>query len=219
MLSDGAFALTQQSRDQVLALAGVFQAAALAEQLAHRGYADEVPFEASVRSIFITDAINTASVYGGEAGVEMGLDTMRERLSTAGKSTDFELARYVLSLTQLGVKLDRLSGMATTIANEIDKLKPSVETHNGEGVSNQIYAELARIYKDTVSYMKPKIIVQGEHGHLSNPLVVDKVRAILFAGVRSAFLWNQLGGRRWYLVFKRRQTLIQVEGILAELAG
>lgn len=218
MLPDGTFAVNQQGRDQVLALAGVFQAAALAEQLAHRGYADEVPFEASVRSIFITDAINTASVYGGEAGVQMGLRTMQERLANAGKSSDFELARYVLSLTQLGVKLDRLSDMAKNISNEIDKLKPSVETHNGEGISNQIYSELARIYKDTISYMKPKIIVQGEHGHLSNPVVVDKVRTALFAGVRSAFLWNQLGGRRWYLVFKRRQTLAQVEAILSGLA-
>lgn len=210
--------MNQQSDDQVLALAGVFQAAALAEQLAHRGYADEVPFESSVKSIFITDAINTASVYGGEAGVEMGLRTMRERLSSAGKSSDFELARYVLSLTQLGVKLNRLPDMAKTIASEIDVLKPTVETHNGEGMGNEVYAELARIYKDTISYMKPKIIVQGEHGHLSNPIVVDKVRTILFAGVRSAFLWNQLGGRRWYLVFKRRQTLARIEAILAGLA-
>ena len=34
-----------QERDQVLALAGVFQAAALAQQLARRGYEDEAPFE------------------------------------------------------------------------------------------------------------------------------------------------------------------------------
>ena len=219
MLSDGTFNVNQQSHDQVLALAGVFQAAALAEQLAHRGYADEIPLEASVRSIFITDAINTASVYGGEAGVELGLKTMRERLSAGGKATDFELARYVLSLTQLGVKLDRSNDMAKTIAAEIDKLKPKIETHNGEGLGNQVYSELARIYKDTISYMKPKIIVQGEHGHLSNPVVVDKVRTVLFAGVRSAFLWNQLGGRRWFLVFKRRQTLAQVEAILSGLTA
>ncbi len=202
----------------MLALAGVFQAAALAEQLAHRGYADEVPFAVSVRSLFITDAINTESVYGGAEGVEMGLKIMRQRLSAGGQTTDFELARYVLSLTQLGVKLDRSNDMAETIANEIDRLKPTVEAHNGEGMSNQLYSELARIYKDTISYMKPKIIVQGEHGHLSNPVVVDKVRAILFAGVRSAFLWNQLGGRRWALIFQRRQTLAQVEAILSAIA-
>ena len=202
--------------DRVLALAGVFQAATLAQQLAHRGYADEVPFEASVRSLFITDAINTASVYGGESGVELGLHTMQQRLSTTGRNSDFEIARYVLSLTQLGFKLGEQNHMAKTRAKEIDKLKPSVET-NGEGLSQHVYSELARIYKDTISYMKPKIIVQGGQGHLSSPVVVDKVRTVLFAGVRSAFLWNQLGGRRWHLVFKRRQTLAAVEAILSKL--
>lgn len=204
-------------RDQVLALAGIFQAAALAQQLAHRGYADEIPFEASVRSLFITDAINTASVYGGESGVKLGLQTMQQRLSTTGKNTDFEIARYVLSLTQLGFKLGAQKHIAKTIAKEIDNLKPTVESHNGEGLSQHVYSELARIYKDTISYMKPKIIVQGGHGHLSSPMVVDKVRTILFAGVRSAFLWNQLGGKRWYLVFKRRQTLAGAKAILSEL--
>lgn len=215
MLFNGTVAVMQ--RDQVLALAGIFQAAALAQQLAHRGSADEIPFEASVRSLFIKDAINTASVYGGEPGVRLGLQTMRHRLSSAGKNSDFEVARYVLSLTQLGFRLGEQRHMAATIAKEIEQLKPSVESHNGEGISQHVYSELARIYKDTISYMKPKIIVQGGQGHLSSPVVVDKVRTILFAGVRSAFLWNQLGGKRWHLVFKRRQALASVESILAEL--
>ena len=60
-----------RERDQVLALAGVFQAAALAQQLARRGYEEEEPFEASVRSLFIKDAINTASVFGGESGLAL----------------------------------------------------------------------------------------------------------------------------------------------------
>lgn len=204
-------------RDQILALAGVFQAAALAQQLAHRGNADEIPFEASVRSLFITDAINTASVYGGESGVKLGLQTMRQRLATTGKDSDFEVARYVLSLTQLGFKLGDQKHTAATIAKEIEQLKPTVQSSNGEGLSQHVCSELARIYKETISFMKPKIIVQGGQGHLSSPVVVDKVRTILFAGVRSAFLWNQLGGKRWHLVFKRRQTLACVESILSEL--
>lgn len=211
--------MTTPEQDQALAMAGVFQAAALAQQLAHRGYEDEAPFQASVRSLFITDAINVGSVYGGEAGVKLGLDTMQERLSTTGRHSDLEIARYVLSLTQLGVKLDRHPHMIETIAAEIETLKPSVRQHNGEGLSSHIYTELARVYQATLSHLKPKIIIQGEHGHLSSPVVVDKVRTILFAGVRSAFLWNQLGGRRWHLVFRRRQTLACIQTILSRLGA
>ncbi len=202
-------------RDQAIALAGVFQASALAQQLARRGFEEQVPFESSVRSLFIQDAINTASVYGGEAGVRLGLETMREKLTTTGKPADLEIARYVLGLSQLGVRLARNVPMSQTVANEVDKLGPEVRRQNGEGLNSTVYAELARIYKDTISDLKPRIIVQGDHGHLSSPVVIDKVRTILFAGVRSAFLWNQLGGRRWHLVLRRKQTLALVEQMIS----
>jgi high frequency lysogenization protein len=202
-------------RDQAIALAGVFQASALAQQLARRGFEEQVPFESSVRSLFIQDAINTASVYGGEAGVRLGLETMREKLTTTGKPADLEIARYVLGLSQLGVRLARNGPMSQTVANEVDKLGPEVRRQNGEGLNSTVYAELARIYKDTISDLKPRIIVQGDHGHLSSPVVIDKVRTILFAGVRSAFLWNQLGGRRWHLVLRRKQTLALVEQMIS----
>lgn len=205
-----------QERDQVLALAGVFQASALAQQLARRGYEDETAFETSVRSLFIRDAINTASVFGGEAGLALGLETMRDKLTTSGKQSDLDIARYVLGLTQLGVRLARNDVMAHTVALELDKIRTEVQRDNGGGPGVRTYEELARIYKSTISQLKPKIIVQGEHGHLASPLIVDKVRTVLFAGVRAAFLWHQLGGRRLHLLLRRKQTLAIAESILDE---
>lgn len=203
-------------RDRVLALAGVFQAAALAQQLARRGYEDDAPFEASVRSLFIKDAINTASVFGGEPGLKLGLQTMRDKLSTSGKQSDLDIARYVLGLTQLGQRLARHDVMAHAVAIELEQVKSSAPRNNGEGMGASVYEELARIYKSSISQLKPKIIVQGEHGHLASPIIVDKVRTILFAGVRAAFLWSQLGGRRLHLLLQRKQMLAWVDEILAE---
>jgi len=203
-------------RDRVLALAGVFQAAALAQQLARRGYEDEAPFEASVRSLFIKDAINTASVFGGEPGLKLGLQTMRDKLSTSGKQSDLDIARYVLGLTQLGQRLARHDVMSHAVSIELEQVKSSAPRNNGEGMGASVYEELARIYKSSISQLKPKIIVQGEHGHLASPIIVDKVRTILFAGVRAAFLWSQLGGRRLHLLLQRKQMLAWVDEILAE---
>lgn len=203
-------------RDQVLALAGVFQAATLAQQLARRGYEDEAPFEATVRSLFIKDAINTASVFGGESGLGLGLQTMRDKLAAGGKQTDLDIARYVLGLTQLGQRLARHDVMSHTVAMELEKVNTVVRRENGEGLGSRVYEDLAAIYKNTISQLKPKIIVQGEHGHLASPIIVDKVRTVLFAGVRAAFLWHQLGGRRLHLLLRRKQLLAAAEEILAE---
>jgi len=202
-------------RDQVIALAGVFQAAALVQQLARRGYEDEVPFEICVRSLFIQDAINTASVFGGESGLELGLRTLRDKLAAGGKQTELDTARYVLGLTQLGQRLARHDVMSHTVAMELEKVKSGIQRENGEGLGSRVYEELAAIYRNTISQLKPKIIVQGEHGHLASPIIVDKVRTILFAGVRAAFLWNQLGGRRLHLLLRRKQILATAEEILA----
>lgn len=207
--------MNQHERDRTIALAGVFQAAVLAQQLARRGYADEIPFDVSVRSILIIDAIDTPSVFGGISGVRLGLDSMREKLSSANKALDFEVARYVLSLGQLGLRLKNNLPMMQDVASQIAEVGANVNSKNGEGVGVEDYAGFAEIYRSTISHLKPKIIVQGEHGHLSNELIIDKVRTILLAGVRAGFLWGQLGGKRWHLIFGRRRHLANANSILA----
>ncbi|MEK7758734.1 MAG: DUF489 family protein, partial [Pseudomonadota bacterium] len=50
---------------------------------------------------------------------------------------------------------------------------------------------------------------------LSNPAIADKVRAALLAGIRSAVLWRQLGGRRWQLLFSRGKLARTAAELLA----
>lgn len=50
--------------------------------------------------------------------------------------------------------------------------------------------------------------------HLQDSRNADKVRALLLAGIRSAMLWRQLGGRRWQLLFSRRKLLDQLYPLL-----
>ena len=64
--------------------------------------------------------------------------------------------------------------------------------------------KIAELYTQTVSTLGPRILVNGEQGYLANTLIAAKVRCALFAGIRAGFLWRQLGGRRWQLLFQRR---------------
>ncbi|MDX1397057.1 MAG: DUF489 family protein [Oceanospirillum sp.] len=41
----------------------------------------------------------------------------------------------------------------------------------------------------------------------------EKVRALLFAGIRSAILWHQLGGRRWKLLLGRKKILRALDDV------
>jgi high frequency lysogenization protein len=80
-----------------------------------------------------------------------------------------------------------------------------------------VFAKISSLYKDTISTLQPKIVVQGERAYLSNDINANKVRALLFAGIRAAVLWRQCGGSRWHILFGRKKYLSECQYLLAEL--
>jgi len=74
-----------------------------------------------------------------------------------------------------------------------------------DGAHPSLVEKLAELYIQTLGSLAPRVLVTGEHGFLVNPVIAAKVRAALLAGVRAAFLWRQLGGRRWQLLLWRRK--------------
>lgn len=190
--------------DRTLAIAGVFQAAMLTQQLARQGYADETVLRASIRSILITSSVDTASVFGGVEGVRLGLETISQKMGNNVNPLDFELARYVLNMCQLESKLRRSNILSSKLGDKIDKAQHSADLSE---LGDDLFAELAAIYHDLISTMSPRIMVNGEQRFLGNPNIVNRIRSILLGGVRAAFLWGQLGGRRRHLVLMRKTHL------------
>ena len=64
-------------------------------------------------------------------------------------------------------------------------------------------SKIGELYQETISTINPRIIVKGEQSYLSNVDTASKVRTLLLAGIRSAILWNQIGGSQWKLLFTR----------------
>jgi len=202
--------------DRTLALAGVFQAGCLVRDLARRGSADQDDLRTSVGSLFVREAPDVAGVFGGVGGVRTGLEFLRARFSARAAPEDVEVARYALSLVLLERRLAGESRLQEIVAQRIDDIETTDE--EGDVLAEDVIDALAAIYTDTLSLLPPRIMVQGVEGHLSRESVANRVRAALFAGVRAAMLWRQVGGRRWHLVF-RRQAYMQGAGRLLEAAG
>lgn len=212
--------MTEHDRDQTLALAGVFQAAALAQRFAREGANDNAAFQTSLHSILVVDAGNIEQVYGSAAGLRLGLEVLGERLGTAPSPPgDIELARYVLALIQLTYKLMKKPMMVRAIREGIDAIctQKNFFPSNDSSLHPSLIARFAELYKQTISTLTPRIIIKGEHGHLSNPDIADKVRASLLAGIRSAVLWRQLGGNRWQLLIRRGKIIAGAQAILDNL--
>ncbi|OYY73806.1 MAG: hypothetical protein B7Y40_08130 [Gammaproteobacteria bacterium 28-57-27] len=50
-------------------------------------------------------------------------------------------------------------------------------------------------------------MVKGEPKQLNEPWVAQRIRSALLAGVRSAVLWHQCGGRKLNLLFRRKRFI------------
>ena len=204
----------KNERDRCIALAGVFQAAELASQVAHRGIADTNAMEASIHSLFQINSDTVENVYNGLSGVATGLRIIIQQLEGTN-SRKLETTRYVISLLHLERKLGRNMGMQEKIAKGIrtgsDRLIHYPLLHAN------ILAGIAEIYFDTISTLKPRIMVQGDPLHLKNPENINKIRSLLLAGIRSAMLWRQCGGSRLKILLGRNSLVHAARELMGEI--
>jgi len=198
------------NEERVLALAGLFQACALAQQLANEGRCDESAMETSVASVFRIDAPSVVAVYGNVSDLRLGLRSLIAQLDESDR--DMSVTRMVVTVMRLERSLSGRPDLLDSLQQGIVAAQRQVE-HFGQG-STQVAGRLAEIYASTLSTLKPRVMVSGNPLQLQQPSVVEKVRANLLAAVRSAVLWRQVGGRQWQLLLYRRQCSMLARGLL-----
>lgn len=202
--------------DQVLALASVFQAAALVQEVARTGITDHEAFGTSLYSVLQLNADNTESVFGHREGLVRGLQALCQHMQRHIKPLDREITRYVISLLLLERKLLRRRDLLDLVQQGIRSAKAQATFFSP--THDNVIAGLADLYRRTLSTLRPRILVAGEPRHLQNRTNVNKIRALLLAGVRGAVLWRQLGGSRWRLFLWRGRPFIRTAETLLERA-
>jgi high frequency lysogenization protein len=205
------------SKDQTIALAGIFQALTLIQSIAYRGSYDPESYTTSLQSILNVNADTTLDVFGdkGAMGLKLGIKALLANLEPTSKSPQaLEITRYFIAIAVLEKKLMRNPDMLDTLTRGIDRVRQQSE-HFALDHEN-IAESLAALYKQTISELEPKIMINGERDHLHNKSHAARIRALLLAAIRSAVLWEQKGGVRWRLMFERRRIYTHAEELLAE---
>ena len=78
---------------------------------------------------------------------------------------------------------------------------------------SELSALLGSAYVDSLGTLRFRVQIRGNAQQLQAPGMAERIRAVLLAGVRAAWLWHRLGGRRWHLVFTRGQILQEIRAI------
>lgn len=194
-------------KEKTLALAGVIQTAVLVKQLARKGSSNEPFYTQSINSLFKIDANDVPEIYGGIEHLRLGLEELVRLLGQQNPKVpkDGDIARYVLCLLHLERKISKLPNMLTDIQTGIQRAKNQATLYSS--THENVIANLASIYTDTVGSFKFRIYVAGEPLYLNQTYILHRVRALLFAGIRSAVLWRQMGGSRWQLLISRTKII------------
>ena len=208
---------------QSVALAAVSQCALLVRDLAYQGKVPQEQMAACINPLIQLQAPSIDDVYPELGALNCGFQTLQEMFSNDRVQSHGETVRYTLGMLLLRNKLMADSSMQDTLRRRLQYLDPlpnslpeslpedSGNTQNDDAENRlfshqeRILEQLANLYQDTISTLSYRIQVQGKIDNLKNERIANSIRALLLAGIRSAVLWYQLGGRRWRLVVYRKR--------------
>jgi len=202
--------------EQVIALAGVAQAARMVDQVAKTGAFPTAFFEASLRSLFAFDVPTVEAVFGNIQGVKLGLRCVKDMLTRAADEDNIAMGVYIRGLFKLESQFRKRSDLQDIVATRLGHVSFKAQHFSDDAL--ELSASISSIYQDTISHLPYRIKVKGNVQHLQETKNADLVRTLLLSGLRSAHLWQQLGGRQWHFILRNRQLLSVAESLSQELS-
>lgn len=201
---------SKPTKQQALALAAIFQASNQVYKLAYTGDSDIETMEFSMSTLLNQNPDSLGQLYGPIDNLQDGLVTMQRFLENAKNISEprhKEVISYVMSSIHLASKLSSDQQLLSKIENGIDKAR--LQAEHFSMIHDNVVTNVGALYQDTISKMRLRIQVMGSAVYLQQSGVAARIRCMLFAAIRNAFLWRQLGGKRRHL-FLQRKAFVEV---------
>lgn len=206
-----------QTQEQLVALAALFQAVILVDKLAKTGQASTADIGCLLGSLLVTDPENTLQVYGGDdLNLREGYRALANALERNPSNLQRDPLKYALALLALERQLAKRDDLLEIIGKRLNTITQQVS--HFDITHENVIASCGALYQDTISTFRLRIQVQGDVRFLQQAGNATKIRALLLTGIRSARLWRQLGGHRWQLLFSRNKLLRELQPLLRSAA-
>ena len=198
---------SKPTHEQAVALAAVFQSCHLVDQLANTGGASSQEVNVSMAALLNQSPQSVADLYGSEQALETGMNAMTLLLDEYKGTELYAPITLVYTLAVLSTErqLNSRPAMLKAVAEGIENANR--QALHFSVVHDNVVANIASLYQQTLSTLRQRIQVKGNAMYLQQPGVAERIRCMLFAAVRSAYLWRQLGGKRYHLVLYRKALI------------
>ena len=198
---------------QNIALCAVAQCAALVHELAIGKEIRQSQLASAINPLLILNPESVEQVYPNLESLTLGFSTLQSILGSNRVKQNSQIRRYITEILILRKSLSKNMIMQSVVRAGLSNLEPirpslidCMQTNQQEiNEQNYTFEEISSLYRKTLSTLKHRIRVAGKVQFLKNEIVSNKIRGLLFAGVRSAVLWHQLDGRYWRLfIYNKR---------------
>ena len=190
-----------------LALAALFEALAEVQDAAEGRNGGEI--DHLLAPLFAIDADNVAAVFAPPSRYAKGAETAGSAI--AGERNALRLLNTAFAVMELATLLKRENRIAGLLGQRLSALANAPR-------DAALYLALDEVYQETIGRLGKRIQVSGNPTALKQPQVAARIRTLLLAAVRFAWLWRQLGGRRWQLIVGRRKALAAMDALKEQLS-
>ncbi|RMH62449.1 MAG: lysogenization regulator HflD [Zetaproteobacteria bacterium] len=199
---------------RTLALAAMLQAARMVDRLARKGTCDAEDFAIFVKAIFAPAEQRVERVYGDARHLRVGLRLLHDLLAGQQLERGQDILRMSATLMTLEKRLSRNANMLGKLADGLARIRRQAEYFH-DTTHETVIANLADLYGETLSTMKPRVIVHGKQVYLRQSEHTRRIRTLLLSAIRAAHLWRKHGGSHFTLLLRRRALLRAADALLA----
>ncbi len=192
-------------RNKTIALAGIHQALFLVQEIAWNGNYSYPDIDISISSLFERDPVDYEQVFGGIEQIKPGLNALYSSFTDKHDKQALERARYMVNLMLLSKTISTNNELGKQVGTTLSLLEEAAK--DLENQRDYVIERIAQLYQNTISKLKPRIIVYGQPEILNNADNAAIIRTLLFSGLRSAVLWYQAGGSQLNLLLGKKKYL------------
>jgi len=208
--------LSQQEHARIIALAALMQASKLVDDIARQGQCNDHDFQTMIHSTFANPALSPEEQFSGRNHLATGLRITQQLLSGEHIQQAQTSMNYTAGMIAVEKRLKKQHNMLQNIAEGMQRIQ-----HQADYFSSfhhpTIIAAIAALYGETISTIKPRIIIHGKPDILRQSQNTQKIRALLFSGIHAAHLWQHYKGGHFRLLFGRKKLLQGIEHLLTSI--
>jgi high frequency lysogenization protein len=198
--------------NKTIALAGMHLALSQVQQIAWDSKYNYPSIDTCLNSLFARNPDTYSEIFGSINELRPGLEALRTSFTEKHDKQALERARYMVSLMVISKNISINKELGQQVGTTLSLLDEAA--NNLQDQRNYVIERIAQLYQNTISPLTPRVIVYGDPDILKNDANAAVIRAMLFAGLRSALLWYQAGGSQINLLLGKSKYLNTINQML-----